>query len=472
MKEIVVAAAMALALGGQQIGVQQQASASLPDAPLQQAAPQQQQIPDAPKPQTVGLAPVAPGKATTPTFNGESGSNSGQPEDTFQQNLDSPQKPPAKQAPDEDQRDAPATPLNNQDLLNDPGMKILVLRVNSVEVPFTVKDHKGALVPGLTWRDVHVYENNVRQRMTVFTVDPYPLSVAVVIDNSLGVHEMETVNRSLGALQGAFTPYDEVSMFTYNNGPKMVTDFTGGQSARLSAAIERSKGTGREQMYYAPGEALEQGININGGAESHETPLASGGPGSPRGVSHDQVQREVHTLNDAILAAAKATTKAAKGRRRIVYVISDGKEYGSKAKTKDVIKYLQTNKIAVVATLVGDSSVAGMGFIDTLHLPLMMRDNILPVYTKATGGEFYADYRTKGIETSFAKITEEARTQYTVWYNSREPITDDKFRKIEVRVLRPNLQVIAKDGYYPAAQALTPPASPNATPTTPPMSPQ
>ena len=463
VKEIVMATAMALVLGGQQIGVQ--SKSALPDSPGQQQA-QPQAIPDAPKPRTLGLAPVAPGISTTPTSNGESGSNPAQP-DTFQRDLDS--RKPESKASDEGQVEAPATPSNNQDLLNDPSMKTLVLRVNSVEVPFTVKDRKGQLVPGLTWRDVHVYENNVRQRMTVFTVDPYPLSVAILIDNSLGFHEMETVNRSLGALQAAFTPYDEAAVFTYNNGPKMITDFTGGQSARLSAAIDRSKGTGREQMYYAPGEALEQGININSGAESHENPLASGGPGSPQGLSHDQVPREVHTLNDAILEAAKSTTKAAKGRRRLVYVISDGKEYGSKAKTKDVIKYLQTNKIEVVATLVGDASVAGMGFVDSLHLPLMMRDNILPVYTKATGGEFYADYRTKGIETSFAKITEEARTQYTVWYNSREPITDDKFRKVEVRVLRPNLQVIAKDGYYPAAQALVPAKTP-ARPDTPPMS--
>jgi VWFA-related protein len=80
----------------------------------------------------------------------------------------------------------------------------------------------------------------------------------------------------------------------------------------------------------------------------------------------------------------------------------------------------------------------------------MMRDNILPVYTKATGGEFYADYRTRGIEESFAKITADLRNQYTVWYNSREPMIDGKFRRVEVRVLRPNLQVIAKDGYYPS----------------------
>ena len=454
MKEIVLAAALALALGGQQ-------TASVADAPQQQQQPQQPaqqpQIPDAPKPQTTGIGPVAPGKATTPTSNGESGSN---PSDTFQPEVGSSlqqSKPPVDESKVQDT--APETPANSQEFLNNPDTYKLRLRVNSVEVPFTVKDNKGRLVPGLTWRDVHVYENNVRQKMTIFTVDPYPLSVALVVDNSMPVDVMTRVNNALGALQAAFTPYDEVSVFTYNNGPKQITDFTGGQSARLTAAIERTKSTGREAMYYAPGEALEQGININNNAEQHENPLASGGPGSPQGLSHEQVPREVHTLNDAILMAAQSTTKAAKGRRRIVYIISDGKEYGSKAKTKDVIRYLQTNKIEVVATLVGDASVSGMGFVESIHLPLMMRDNILPVYTKATGGQFFADYRTRGIETSFQKITDEARNQYTVWYNSSEPITDDRYRKVEVRVLRPNLQVIAKDGYYPSAQNLTPPTT-------------
>ena len=463
-----MAAAMALAMGGQQTGVQQQAKAVLPDAPTQQPA-QQPQVPDAPKPQTLGLGTVAPGKGTTPTSNGESGSNAGQPVDPDQPEVGSSLKPTEK---DEEQGAAPVVPSNNRELLSDPGMQPLVLRVNSVEVPFTVKDNKGRLVPGLSWPDVHVYENNVRQHITVMTVDPYPLSVAMVVDNSLGVHEMATVNNSLGALQSAFTPYDEVAIFTYNNGPKMLTDFTGGQSARLGVAIERSKGTGREQMYYAPGEALEQGININSGAESHENPLASRGPGSPQGVSHDQVPRELHTLNDAIFMAAQSLTKAAKGRRRIIYVISDGKEYGSKVKTKDLIRYLQTNKIEVVATLVGDSSLKGMGFIDTLDLPLMMRDNILPVYTKATGGEFYAHYRTKGIEESFGKITEEARVQYTVWYNSREPMIDGKFRNVEVRVLRPNLQVIAKKGYYPSVSDQQPQAMPVSQPGAAPAAPK
>ena len=47
------------------------------------------------------------------------------------------------------------------------------------------------------------------------------------------------------------------------------------------------------------------------------------------------------------------TSTRPKGRRRIIYVISDGKEYGSKATYKEVLHYLQTNKIAVYGTACG-----------------------------------------------------------------------------------------------------------------------
>jgi VWFA-related protein len=102
--------------------------------------------------------------------------------------------------------------------------------------------------------------------------------------------------------------------------------------------------------------------------------------------------------------------------------------------------------------------VDGLGFLDRIHLPLTMRDNLLPVYVAATGGQAFAEYRTRGIENSFAKIAEQVRTQYTVGYYSREPFIDGKFRKLEVRIMKPNLQVIAKSGYYPTPQAQTPPS--------------
>jgi VWFA-related protein len=133
-------------------------------------------------------------------------------------------------------------------------------------------------------------------------------------------------------------------------------------------------------------------------------------------------------------------------------VISDGKEYGSKSTYREVLRYLETNKIAVYGTAVGDSARWGEGYISRIHLPFTMYDNILAKYTLATGGTLDSERDLNGIEKSYAKIAEEARTQYTLGYLSHQPVIDGKFRKIDVRVDRPGLEVIAKTGYYPSGQ--------------------
>jgi VWFA-related protein len=443
VKFILIAGALALTVQTAQVPAQQTQAPAL-----------QQAIPDAPRPQT-GIPAVTPGIGATATSTSNSLPVANDPEQSAVPSA-LPSSPQATTPQSTDADPAPELPTNGQGASAIGGT--LRLQTNFVDVPFTVKDSRGQLVPGLSWRDIRVYENGVRQQMKVFTVDPFPLSVALVIDQSLTYDTMNRVNNALGALPAAFTNYDEVAVFTYNNGPKLQTTFTGGQSPRLAAVMERTKATGRDPIYYAPGEALggPTGIQINGHSNDNINPLVSGGPGSPQGLSQQQVPREVHTLNDAILMAAQSLTHVNRERRRIIYVISDGKEFGSQAKTKQVIQYLQTNRIQVYATLVGDSSVSGLGFVDRFHLPLEMRDNILPVYTRATGGQFYAEYRTNGIEKSFSQIAEQVRTQYTVGYYSREPFIDGKYRKLEVRVLQPNLTIIAKDGYYPSAQDTRP----------------
>jgi VWFA-related protein len=407
--------------------------------PAQQTAAQSaapQGIPDAPRPQGLpAVGPVAPGIGTTRDSNGvpvpkqTDGPSSSLPETQKRDDGTPPEVPPPGE-----------------------GAKAftLVVNTNFVEVPFTVKDNKGKLVPGLTWRDIRIYENGLRQSPSLFTVDPFPLSVALVIDQSMTYDNMTKVNNALEALQGAFTPYDEVSVFTYNNGPRMVTDFTAGPSARLTQALERSKSAGREPLQPLGG-PMAQTTTLNGYQFDPNTAPVRNQQGMVLNAP-----REPHTLNDAILAAATALSKTRPGRRRLIYVISDGKEYGSTAKYKDVMRYLQTNKIAVYGTLVGDSSLPGVGFLDRVHVPLMMRDNLLHSYVIDTGGDYDAEFRQRGIETSFAKIAEEVRTQYTVGYYTHEPFIDGKYRTLEVTVLRSNLQVSAKKGYYPTASDVKP----------------
>lgn len=391
----------------------------------------QQQVPDAPHPQTLPeLRTITPVGSALPASRAGAPNASGE-------TLPSSPTPSAQSKQDEDQGPPPASTSS--------AANRLTVNVQYHQIPFTVKDSKGRLVPGLTWRDVRVYENGLRQHLQLFTTDPFPLSVALVIDQSVTHDTMEKINASLSALQGAFTPYDEVAVFTYNNGARKQTDFTAAQSARLGAILERSKGQGRDPLMGLTG-PLSHGSIIN------NQPIDGVvDPGHSAGNLQLTVPREFHTLNDAILAAAQEAATASAGRRRIVYVISDGKEYGSKASQKEVIKYLLTNNVTVWATLVGDTAIPGIGFLDRIHLPLTMRDDVLPKYTAATGGQTDPEFRPKGIEESFARITDEVRAQYTVGYYTHESPYNETFRRTEVRVLKPGLTITCKDGYYPSA---------------------
>ena len=420
-----------------------------------QVPAQQQPIPDAPKPQQLpSLNNITPGIGTTSTSNGDASASTALPA----QNADAPKLTDSKPQVHDDDGPAPELPAPGE------GRKVFMLpraSVNFVQTPFTVKDSKGRPVPGLDWREVRIYENGVRQQMSVFTSDPFPLSLALVIDQSVTFDTMERINNALEALPGAFAPYDDIAIFTYNNGPQMRTDFTAATGNRVPAILEQSKGKGREPIMGLGG-PLAQTTTINNQNFDPNTAPIRNSPGM-----EFNAPKEPHTLNDAIFAAAVALSKTGRGRRRVIYVISDGKEYGSKAKFHEVVRYLQTNQIQVYATIVGDSSMPVLGFLDRFHLPLQMRDDILPRYAAATGGQTDSKFRTREIAASFADITKDVRTQYTVGYYTREPFIDGKFRKTEVRVLRPNLTVVARDGYYPAAVDGAHPAAPASQPASP-----
>jgi VWFA-related protein len=412
----------------------------MPDAPQ----------PQAPKPLSSDVnGPIIPGKGAGETPSGPT-SSSNPPA----QQPPAPSRPePSSQALTDQGRDQVQTTPPEQPAAGEGVEKVThlgVINVNFVVVPVTVKDSKGALVAGLTYRDFKIYENDTREPISFFTTDSFPLSIAFVIDQSLTSDVMAKVNNSLGAIQGALTPYDEVAVFSYNNGAQNRSGgFTGAQSARVPFVLSMTKAAG-EEMLVPINDGPMAGCNIRQNGNCVDPNIQPGR--SAGGGTFMTIPKEIHTLNDAILAAAKELSTRPNGRRRIIYVISDGKEYGSKATLKDVLKYLETNKTAVYGTLVGDSARWGEGYVSRLHVPRMMNDNILVSYAHATGGVLDSERGVDGIEKSYEKIAEEARNTYTLGYYSHVPVFDTRFRKIDVRVERSGMEVIAKTGYYTSGQ--------------------
>jgi VWFA-related protein len=161
-------------------------------------------------------------------------------------------------------------------------------------------------------------------------------------------------------------------------------------------------------------------------------------------------------MNDAILLAARDLSKRDRARRKIIFIISDGREQGSTASYKDTLKVLLTQNITVYAVGVEGAAIPVYDRLQRIHLPktraAMGYSDILPKYVSATGGgTVYSELAQADIERVYARATGDARNQYTLGYTPKAGIGG--YRQIEVRVRRPGVKVYAKDGYYPLPTA-------------------
>jgi VWFA-related protein len=321
----------------------------------------------------------------------------------------------------------------------------IVANVNQVLVPVRVKDDSGRLVNGLLPKDFTVYEDGKKQTLNFFTTDPFALSAAVIFDVGMQDVAVQKVNQTFSALEGAFSQFDEVSLYTYSTSVSKVTDFAA-VGRRLTAALDSLKTvSGRSNgPPVTSGPLGPQGPTVNG------VPID---PGSPRVITPP---KESHVLNDAIVAAALDLSKRDRARRKVIFIISDGREYRSNASYRDTLKLLLSNGILVYAVAVEGSAIPGYGQLQKLHVPLMSSrvgySDVLPRYANATGGEVFTGFSRDAIETTYARTLGDARNLYTLGYLTHAT-PSSTHREIEVRVARPDLKVTAKEGYYPVGLA-------------------
>jgi VWFA-related protein len=402
-----------------------------------------QDIPDAPstvQPPTPkpALPPApTPGSGTGAEANPFPGDNppsgNGKPgQDT--QNQDKTAQPSTPQA-----GTAPTGTKQRNQINPSEGLYTIPISVNRVQVPVMVKDSSGRRVDGLLPGDFTVLENGKKQTLVYFTSDPFALSVAVVIDTGMADVALQKINETYSALAGAFSPYDEVALYTYSSTVSQVTDFTG-RPERLTAALN--------DMKLVRGHA--NGPPVLGGPLGPEGPTINGLPaGGPPVPPVYTPPREAHVLNDAILRAAQDLSKRDRERRKVIFVISDGREMGSRASYAGVLHLLQARDIQVRAVVVDSGALPGFRQLDKFHIPDQGRTNNLTRFVRATcGADPLAELSRNSIEDAYAEITSEARNQYTLGYNAQATTGSSAYRSIEVRVDRKGLKVAAKDGYF------------------------
>jgi VWFA-related protein len=295
--------------------------------------------------------------------------------------------------------------------------------VELVVVPVTVKDRSGKLVDDLRQEDFRLLEDGVEQKLSLFSVDPFPLSVVLLLDNGLKQKTAEVVAKSLPAIAGGLSASDEVAICRFDALFEQLGDF-GEDNDRLLTELRR---VDLEKIF--PGEGsgpMTAGPRIN----------AAPAPGAPGPAQTRLAQREVKNIDDAVFAAAQLLRDRERGRRKIIYLVSDGHNSRSNSVSfTEAIRLLLSADISVYAIGVGEAVLnRGTG--------------VLSKYAHSTGGDvFYAANRGE-LESLFSRVTEQARNQYTLAYVPQNTDRTLEYHSIEVRAKRPNLALLARDGYY------------------------
>jgi VWFA-related protein len=411
---------------------------NIPDAPSASRPPQPFPAPPPAEPQ--GLPPSetptadqVPENATPPST-----ANPAAPDTESNPNLP-PHPVDVKTVPEGGATPDPGS--NSQDEL----FKI-TRNVNQVIVPVRVTDDSGRLVSGLLPKDFSVYEDGKKRNMNFFTSDPLAISAAVIFDLGMADINVQRVNQTFPALEGAFSQFDEVAIYTYSGTVGRMADF-GAVGKRLDAVLNQLKADHGEN----------NGVPVLGGPLGPQGPMINNIPVDRSIPPAMSPPKQARVLNDAILAAALDLGQRERSRRKIIFVISDGREYRSTASYSDVLKVLLSNGILVYGIGVGGSAIPGYKTLEKMHIPGQATGNILPRYANATGGEILSEYSKDAIEGAYQRAIGDARNQYTLGY-ATAATPSSTYREIEVRVgrpgckssdLRPCVLVYSKAGYYP-----------------------
>jgi len=269
-----------------------------------------------------------------------------------------------------------------------------VVRVNTelVVLNVTVTDSAGNYVRKLRASDFKVFEDGklIDPKLIVgFALQESPYASVVLIDSSGSMEQRMILARS-GAIRflDGLRDEDVAAVYRFDSKVERVQKFSGGRDL-------------------AP---LAYGIRAKG----------------------------MTTLNDAIVAAAQALAGRPEKRKAIV-VLSDGADTFSKASTTKAIE----SALEVGASIY----TVDMSSIEVGGSTRRQSAGSLKEFAEKTGGRFITTPGGPELRDAFKGIAEELGQQYTLAYKPVNLARDGKWRTLEVKVSKPDLQVRTRKGY-------------------------
>ena len=263
----------------------------------------------------------------------------------------------------------------------------------------TVTDSAGHLVSGLTQEEFQVYEDGVLQTVTNFSRDPLPIALSIALDTSTSMErKLPVAQEAATGFVRRLTSKDVAQIIDFDSQAQILQTFTNDKAA-LEQAIRRTQSGGSTSLYNALYTALSELKGVRG----------------------------------------RPTTDV---RRQAIVALSDGEDTSSLVTFDDVLDLAKRSEVAVYSIGLrekGDPAMSGKW---------NEADYILRTLAQETGGRPYFVDDVSQLPAIYSQIADELANQYSVGYVSKNPKRDGAWRKINVRVTRPNTSARAKAGYF------------------------
>lgn len=253
----------------------------------------------------------------------------------------------------------------------------------------TITDAKGNAVFGLNQTLFKVFEDGKEQKIDFFGAEKTPFAAVILLDSSGSMEQRISIARSAAIhfLDG-LRAEDNAAIYNFDSKVSLVQEFSNSRDITERIFDVKSKG--------------------------------------------------MTVLNDAIYQAALDLEKRPEKRKAII-VLSDGADTQSKRSADKALKAA----IAANATIY----TVDMTSIDTGVKERIQSQSVLKNFAEKSGGKFIPVSGGIALREAFKEIVAELGAQYTITYLPANTAKDGKWREIEVRVARANLNIRTRKGY-------------------------
>ena len=270
--------------------------------------------------------------------------------------------------------------------------------VEVVSLNVTVSGPDG-FVTDLEQADFEVFEDGAKQDVSFFTKAHLPVALAFLLDTSASMEDkLATAQEAASGFVRRLRSQDAASIIDFDSRVTVLQPFTNDLTA-LEKALRDTSAGGSTSLFNAIYIALNE-------------------MKKQRAANVDEI------------------------RRRAIVVLSDGEDTSSLLPFVEVLELAKRSETAIYAIGIRSKSPleSARGFREAEY--------VLRQLSQQTGGRAFFPTEVADLPAIYTQIYDELASQYTVGYTSRNARRDGAWRRVVVRVARPNTTARTKQGYY------------------------